>query len=36
MFSLLWKMEWLPTPVLLPGEFHEEHSTVHGDAKSQT
>jgi len=35
-----WKMEWLPTPLFLPGEFHGERSlagyTVHGVAKSQT
>ena len=23
-----WKRQWLPTPVFLPGEFHEERSLV--------
>ena len=23
-----WKTEWLPTPVFLPGEFHEQRSLV--------
>ena len=23
-----WKKEWLPTPVYLPGEFHEQRSLV--------
>jgi len=35
----LWRREWQPTPVLLPGEFHGQRSlaaTVHGLAKSQT
>ena len=31
-------LEWLPTPVFLPGEFHDRGAwwaTVHGVAKSQ-
>ena len=35
----LWKMEWQPTPVFLPEEFHGQRSLtgrVHGVAKSQT
>ena len=35
----LWRREWQPTPVFLPGEFHGQRSlaaTVHGVAKSQT
>ena len=31
-----WRREWLPTPVLLPGEFHEQRSlgtTVQGLTK---
>ena len=24
--NFLWRREWLPTPVLLPGEFHEQRS----------
>ena len=35
-----WRRKWYPTPVLLPGIFHEWRSllgyTVHGVAKSQT
>ena len=35
-----WRREWLPTPELLPGEFHGQRSlegaTVHGVAKRQT
>ena len=35
-----WRREWLPSPVLLPGEFHGQRSlagyTVHGVAKTQT
>ena len=23
-----WRMEWLPTPVFLPGEFHGQRSSV--------
>ena len=23
-----WRREWLPTPVILPGEFHEQRSLV--------
>ena len=41
--SLAWeddmRREWLPTPELLPGEFHGQRSlegTVHGVAKSWT
>ena len=26
--KILWKMEWLPTPVFWPGEFHEQGSLV--------
>jgi len=28
-----WRRKWQPTPVFLPGEFHEQ-ATVHGVAKS--
>ena len=37
-----WRLEWLPTPVFLPGKSHEQKdrrawwATVHGAAKSQT
>jgi len=34
-----WRREWKPTPVFLPGEFHEQKDLVgyiHGVAKSQT
>ena len=34
----LWRREWLPTPIFLPGEFHGQRSlvtTVHGVAQSQ-
>ena len=32
-----WGMEWQPTPVFLPGEFHGQRSlAVHGAAKNQT
>ena len=35
-----WRREWLPTPVLLPGEFHGQRSLVgymvHRVTKSQT
>ena len=24
--KIFWRREWLPTPVLLPGEFHGERS----------
>ena len=24
--KILWRREWLPTPVLLPGEFHGQKS----------
>ena len=24
--KILWRREWLPTPVLLPGESHEQRS----------
>ena len=34
-----WRREWLPTPVFLTGEFHEQRSLagyiVHGVSKSQ-
>ena len=26
--KILWKMEWLPTPLFLPGEFHKQRSLV--------
>ena len=26
--KILWRREWLPTPVFLPGEFHEQRSLV--------
>ena len=26
--SIPWRKEWLPTPVFLPGEFHEQRSLV--------
>ena len=25
----LWRREWLPTPVFLPGEFHGQRSLFH-------
>ena len=34
-----WRREWLPTPVVLPGESHGQRSlvaTVHGVEKSWT
>ena len=36
-----WRKEWLPTPVFLPGKFHEQRrgswqARVHGVTKSQT
>ena len=31
-----WRRECLPTPVLLPGEFHGQRAIVHGFAKSRT
>ena len=37
--KILWRKEWLPTPVFLPGEFHGQGSLVgysHGVAKGQT
>ena len=37
--KILWKREWQPTPVFLPGESHEQRSlvaTVHGVAESDT
>ena len=38
--KILWRREWLLTPVFLPGEFHGQRSlagyTVHGVAKSRT
>ena len=37
---MLWKREWQPTSVFLPGGFHERgatwQATVHGVAKSWT
>ena len=33
----LWRSQWLPTPVFLPGKSHGQRSlTVHGFTKSQT
>ena len=35
----LWRKEWLPTPVVMPGKFHGQRSlqaTVHEVTKSQT
>jgi len=26
--KMLWRRKWLPTPVFLPGEFHEQRSLV--------
>ena len=26
--KILWRREWLPTPVFLPGEFHAQRSLV--------
>ena len=39
--KILWRREWLPTPVLLPGEFYGQRSLAgwlqsHGVAKSWT
>ena len=38
--KILLRREWLPTPVFLPGEFHEQRgawqATVHGVTKSRT
>ena len=37
--SLLWRRQWQPTPVLLPGNFHDGGAwwaAVHGVAKSRT
>ena len=38
--NILWRKEWQPTPVFLPGESHGQKSlvdyTVHGVAKSHT
>ena len=37
--KILWRKEWLPTPVFLPGEFHgsgDWQDTVNGVTKSQT
>ena len=37
--KILWRREWLPPPVFLPGEFHSQRSLagyVHGIAKSRT
>ena len=31
-----WRWERLPSPVFLPGEFHEQRATVHGIAESDT
>ena len=27
---ILWRREWQPTPVLLPGEFHGQRSLIEG------
>ena len=37
--KITWRREWLPTPVFLPREFHEQRGlgvTVHGVAKTWT
>ena len=37
--KIFWRREWLPTPLLLPGEFHGQKSLVgycHGVTKNQT
>ena len=38
--KILWRKEWLPTPVFLPGKFHGQRRLagyiVHGVTKSQT
>ena len=38
--KILWRRDWQPTPVFLPGEFHGQRSLagsiVHGVAKSWT
>ena len=34
-----WRREWQPTPVFLPGDFHDRGAwwaTVHGVTKNQT
>ena len=40
MGKIPWRRKWQPTPVFLPGEFHEQRgawqATVHGVARSQT
>ena len=28
--KILWKREWLPNPVFLPGEFHEQRAVPRG------
>ena len=38
-WKIPWRREWLPTPVVLPGESHGQRSlqaVVHGVARSQT
>ena len=39
-WKIPWSRKWQPTPVFLPGKFHEQRSlaryTVHGVAKSWT
>ena len=32
----LWRRKWLPTPVFLPGEFHEERSLVGYNPRGRT
>ena len=37
--KILWRREWLPLPVFLPGQFHGQSSLagyIHGIAKSRT
>ena len=38
--KISWRRKWHPTPVFLPGKFHEQRSlagyTVHGLTKNQT
>ena len=34
--TYVWRRQWHPTPVLLPGKSHGQLAAVHGVAKSQT
>ena len=34
--KITWKRKWLPTPVLLPGEFHEQRSLARQGEKRAT